>query len=97
MPNIVGMENLASVGHQVAAARRNAALRQIDLAERAGVSRATVEALENGRAADISFSRLARILDSLGMQLTIGQPANPTSASNLRQPAKSRKTKNSPK
>ncbi|WP_415200261.1 helix-turn-helix domain-containing protein [Silvibacterium sp.] len=91
------MENLASVGHQVAAARRGAALRQIDLAERAGVSRATLDALENGRATDISFSRLARILDSLGMQLTVGQLGSPTPLADLRQPAKSRKTKNSPK
>lgn len=69
MPNIVGMENLANLGLQIAAARKNAALRQVDLAHRARVSRATVDALENGRVSDIGFVRLMRIFESLGIGL----------------------------
>jgi transcriptional regulator with XRE-family HTH domain len=46
-------------------------LRQLDLAQKAGVSRATIDALENGRAAEIGFSRVARILAAVGLGLEV--------------------------
>lgn len=71
VPNIPGMQDLASVGERIALARKRAMLRQLDLAERAGVSRATIDALENGRASEIGYSRLARILRAVGLELRV--------------------------
>jgi transcriptional regulator with XRE-family HTH domain len=75
MTNILGMLALEEIGTQVAAVRKNLRLRQADLASRAGISRATVDALENGRASDIGFSKLARILGVLGFEMRIGPAA----------------------
>jgi transcriptional regulator with XRE-family HTH domain len=75
MTNILVMLALEEIGTQVAAARKNLRLRQADLASRAGISRATVDALENGRASDIGFSKLARILGVLGFEMRIGPAA----------------------
>jgi transcriptional regulator with XRE-family HTH domain len=65
------MESLSSIGRQIVAARKERGLRQIDLAARSGLSRATIDALENGRAGDIGISKLTRILAALGLELSI--------------------------
>ena len=65
------METLDSIGRQIAAARRERGLRQADLASQAGLSRATIDALENGRAGDIGISKVIRILATLGLELNI--------------------------
>ncbi len=69
------MLTLAQVGQAVASARVAQGLRQTDLVEKAGASRATIDALENGRASDIGVSKLSRILAALGLELSI-RPAN---------------------
>ncbi len=56
---------------RIATARRAAGLSQIDLAARAKASRATINALENGRAGDIGFSKLNRILAVVGLELDL--------------------------
>lgn len=66
------MVGLEEIGTRIASARKDRYLRQADLAARAGVSRATIAALENGRASDLGYSRLARILGVLGLELKIG-------------------------
>ena len=71
MPIIIGMTTLESFGRKIADARRNNRLTQSRLAELAGVSRATVDALENARTSDIGVSRLIRILDVLGLELVV--------------------------
>lgn len=75
------MPNLATVGQQIASARKRAMLRQLDLAKRAGVSRATIDALENGRASEIGYSRLLRILAALGLELRIQRSSPAPNAS----------------
>jgi transcriptional regulator with XRE-family HTH domain len=65
------MEDLAIIGTRIARARKAASLSQIDLAFRSKVSRATINALENGRASDIGFSKLNRILAVLGLELDL--------------------------
>jgi transcriptional regulator with XRE-family HTH domain len=72
------MRSLRKIGQIVASTRTDRGLRQVDLAEQAGLSRATIDALENGRASDIGVSRLTRILSVLGLELSI------TTASNTR-------------
>jgi transcriptional regulator with XRE-family HTH domain len=66
------MDAMEDIGKEIAARRKAQRLRQADLASRAGVSRATLEALENGRAAEIGYSKLARILSALGLELRLG-------------------------
>ncbi len=65
------MNTLGLIGQQVAIARRQQGLRQADLASRSGLSRATIDALENGRASDIGVSKLNRILAALGLELSL--------------------------
>jgi transcriptional regulator with XRE-family HTH domain len=73
---ILGMMSLFQFGKCIGGTRKEQGLRQIDLATRAGLSRATIDALENGRAADIGVSRLSRILGVLGLELSIRPATN---------------------
>jgi transcriptional regulator with XRE-family HTH domain len=70
------MESLSSIGNKIAAARNDHGLRQIDLADASALSRATIDALENGRAGDIGVSKLNRILAVLGLELAIRPATN---------------------
>jgi transcriptional regulator with XRE-family HTH domain len=63
---------LSEIGKEAAAERRKQKLTQRELASRCGVSRATIDLLENGRATDIGYSKLARILGALGLELRLG-------------------------
>ena len=65
------MHEVDEIGKQVAKARQDRQLTQGRLAELAGLSRATVDALENARKSDIGVSRLIRILDVLGLELVV--------------------------
>jgi transcriptional regulator with XRE-family HTH domain len=53
---------------------------QSALAQVAGVSRATIDALENGRSGELGFSKVVKILAALGLELTMQdtQPRRPT-------------------
>jgi len=70
------MKSVRKIGRVVAATRADRGLRQADLARKAGLSRATIDALENGRASDIGVSRLSRILSVLGLELSITPATN---------------------
>lgn len=63
--------DLQFIGKRIAVKRRQLGLTQVDLALRAAVSRATVEALENGRSSELGFSKIIRILSALGMELEL--------------------------
>jgi transcriptional regulator with XRE-family HTH domain len=63
---------LPEIGKQIAQARKFSKLSQQQLADKAGVSRATVAALENGRAAELGYSKLARMLAAVGLELRLG-------------------------
>ncbi len=65
------MLDLTAIGEEIARRRRLLRLTQAVLAERAGVSRATVAALETGAAAEIGFGKIARLLGVLGADLRI--------------------------
>jgi len=67
---------LEDIGREIARARKARRLRQADLAAQAHISRATVDALENGRATDIGYSRLARILAALSLEMRVGPVAS---------------------
>lgn len=65
------MLTLSFIGTEIAAARTKRGWSQTDLAKRASISRATVDALENGRAGELGFSKITKILAALGMELKL--------------------------
>ncbi len=67
---------LAQLGERVAFARRRRRFRQVDLAERAGCSRASVQAIEQGKSG-YSIGVLLSVLWVLGLSETVSLLANP--------------------
>ncbi len=65
------MLDLAQIGQHIAEARKLNGLTQLNLARKAGVSRPTIGLLENGRATEIGYSKLARILVVLGLEFRL--------------------------
>jgi len=72
MPNILGIVlDLISIGNRIAERRKTLKLSQAALAREAGVSRATLDALENGRAGELGFSKVTKLLAVLGLELAL--------------------------
>jgi transcriptional regulator with XRE-family HTH domain len=65
------MTTLLSLGPVVASTRKDLGFSQSDLARKAGVSRATLDALENGRSGELGFTKVANILSALGLELKV--------------------------
>jgi transcriptional regulator with XRE-family HTH domain len=65
------MLNLTSLGEEVARRRKAQRLRQADLAAKAGVSRGTIESLENGRLGELGIRKVVKILSVLGLDLVL--------------------------
>jgi transcriptional regulator with XRE-family HTH domain len=65
------MLDLVSIGSHIAERRKNLRLSQSELSRKAGLSRATLDALENGRAGELGFSKVTRLLAALGLELTL--------------------------
>ena len=63
------MLDLFDVGEAVKKARRDLKISRQDLAERAGVSRARLEHLENGRGGDFGVKKLVRVMACVGLDL----------------------------
>ena len=74
------MISLGQLGVRIATARKARGITQLELARRAGVSRPTIDLLENRRATEIGYSKLIRILAVLGLELRLGtvSPQRPT-------------------
>jgi transcriptional regulator with XRE-family HTH domain len=69
--------DLISLGDQIAERRKTLKLSQAALARKAGLSRATLDALENRRAGELGFTRVTRLLAAVGLELKL-QPAGST-------------------
>lgn len=70
---------IADLGPILKEARIKAKLSQEQLAAPLGMSRATISAIESGRCEEIGFSKLASLLDLLGLELTVvPRAARPT-------------------
>jgi transcriptional regulator with XRE-family HTH domain len=65
------MLDLIEVGQQIRTARKSLAWTQAELVKRSGVSRARIDALENGRAPEFGVKHLSRLLNALGLDLRI--------------------------
>lgn len=69
------MLDLPSLGEQIAERRKSRRLTQTEVARMARLSRATIDALENGRTGELGFAKISRLLSALGLELTV-QPAS---------------------
>ena len=65
------MVDLTELGERIKQARKHLKLTREQLATKARVSRARIEALENLRAPDIGFKNLLRIMNALGLDFRI--------------------------
>ncbi len=63
------MLDITSIGEQIATHRKSLQLTQTALAMKAGISRATLDALENGRTGELGYSKITRLLAALGLEL----------------------------
>lgn len=62
---------MVSLGGEIASRRKSLGLSQAALAKQTGVGHSTLDALENGRIGELGFSKITRILSSLGMELKL--------------------------
>jgi transcriptional regulator with XRE-family HTH domain len=65
------MLDFPTLGRLIAQHRQEQRLTQAELARRARVGRSTLDALENGRMAELGFGKIGRILASLGLTLKV--------------------------
>jgi len=65
--------DLIDLGERIKAIRKAKGWSQRELAEKSGVSRARIEALENARIVEIGFKHLMRIMHALGVDLRFTQ------------------------
>jgi len=65
------MLDLISLGEKIAERRKGLKLSQTELSRKAGLSRATLDALENGRVGELGFSKVTKLLAALGLELTL--------------------------
>lgn len=65
------MLTLSSIGSEIASKRKSARMSQSELAHMAGVSRATLDALEHGRIGELGYSKITKLLAALGLELRI--------------------------
>lgn len=65
------MLDLTTLGNETAMRRKSLGLRQSDLVAKTGISRATLNALENGRCRELGFSKVMKIASALGLELKL--------------------------
>ena len=63
--------DIQQIGESIVASRKERKVRQSQIAQRAGVSLRTITLLENGRATEIGYSKLVRILAAVGLELRL--------------------------
>jgi predicted transcriptional regulator len=73
------MMDLLTLGEAIKTARKGLSMTQTDLANHALVSRPTIARLETGRATDLGYRSLVRILNQVGLDfrlttLNLGRP-----------------------
>jgi transcriptional regulator with XRE-family HTH domain len=62
---------LSLIGSQIALKRKTVRMSQSELARAAKVSRATLDALENGRAGEVGYTKITKLLTALGLELKV--------------------------
>lgn len=72
--------NLAQIGEKVHGKRIQAGLLQVHVAKLAGLSRVTINQLENGTLNDLGYMKLKGVMDLLGLHMEAMQPSGMKSA-----------------
>ncbi|MBV6321815.1 helix-turn-helix domain-containing protein [Duganella violaceipulchra] len=72
--------NLAQIGGEIHSRRIQVGLLQEHVAKFSGLSRVTINQLENGTLKDLGYSKLKTVLDILGLDVETVQPAGMKSA-----------------
>jgi transcriptional regulator with XRE-family HTH domain len=72
--------NLAQIGEKVHSKRMQAGLLQEHVAKLAGLSRVTINQLENGTLNDLGYMKLKGVMDLLGLHMEAMQPSGMKSA-----------------
>jgi transcriptional regulator with XRE-family HTH domain len=67
---------LSLIGQQIAERRKRLKLSQTELSRQAGISRATLDALEHARVGELGFSKLSKLLAVLGLELKLQATAS---------------------
>lgn len=83
MLNILNMRwqmNLAQLGGRIQGARLQAGLLQEQVAKFSGLSRVTINQLENGTLNDLGYTKLQAVLEVLGLDMETIRPARMKSA-----------------
>ena len=62
---------LPSIAEQVVSRRKAMGLSQTALARKARISRATLDALENGRLGELGYTKVVNVLTALGLELRL--------------------------
>jgi len=65
--------NLLDLGEFIKKTRQAQKLTQGELVRRSGLSRARLDALENGRISEMGFKNLLRVMNTLGLDLRVTQ------------------------
>lgn len=76
MTKILGMTDILQLGPEISGKRQALKLTQTELAGKARLSRATLDALENQRIGEIGFSKLIRVLAALGLELKLQEASS---------------------
>src|SRR2546426_4211987 len=71
---------LQEIGSAIRTARSAGGLTQAELADRAGLSRTTLNQLENGLFPDIGVKKVQNVLDLLGLDLSVIRAPSPDPA-----------------
>lgn len=72
--------NLAQIGGEIQGKRIQAGLLQEHVAKFAGLSRVTINQLENGTLKDLGYAKLKAVMDVLGLDMETVQPSGMKSA-----------------
>lgn len=76
------------LGNAIREARRRQKLTQSALANATGIGRSTLSQIENGIVVDIGIRKIIRILDYLGLELTMRPQGAPPTLEELRREGK---------
>ncbi|RCK37255.1 helix-turn-helix domain-containing protein [Thalassospira xiamenensis] len=63
--------DIFDIGEKIRQQRKSLGLRQAALASKAGISRSTLVALENGNLPELGFGKICALLAALGLDLSI--------------------------
>jgi transcriptional regulator with XRE-family HTH domain len=65
------MLTLPMIGSQIAKKRKDLGLSQTELARKAQIGRSTLDALENARIGELGYSKILRLVTTLGLELRL--------------------------